>query len=199
MRGRLGIPELPLPGAGRPEARRAAVPGRGGGVRRLASGDRRRAGSQPHRAADAVSGLAAAAGRPGDRPSGKNGPGGVLRSGRRAVHRVRVADADDRGARAAGRLVAREAAARAEAFDGLRADGDPAPRRSAAGTHAAPRGRRRRHSDVTASGFEALFLGTDVELEAAPFVAVFARELHELAAAAAHAASCGRALRLYHF
>ena len=52
---------------------------------------------------------------------------------------------------------------------------------------------------ITASGFEALFLGTDVELEAAPFVAVFARELHELAAAAKHAASCGRALRLHHF
>ena len=52
---------------------------------------------------------------------------------------------------------------------------------------------------MTASGFEALFAGTDVELEAAPFVAVFARELHELAATAAHAASCGRALRLHHF
>jgi len=52
---------------------------------------------------------------------------------------------------------------------------------------------------MTASGFEALFVGSDVELEAAPFVAVFARELHELGAAAAHAASCGRALRLYHF
>jgi hypothetical protein len=52
---------------------------------------------------------------------------------------------------------------------------------------------------ITASGFEALFLGTDVELEAAPFVAVFARELHELGAAAAHAAGCGRALRLHHF
>ena len=52
---------------------------------------------------------------------------------------------------------------------------------------------------MTASGFEALFVGSDVELEAAPFVAVFARELHQLGAAAAHAASCGRALRLYHF
>jgi len=52
---------------------------------------------------------------------------------------------------------------------------------------------------ITASAFEALFVGTEVELEAAPFVAVFARELHELGAAAAHAASCGRALRLHHF
>lgn len=50
---------------------------------------------------------------------------------------------------------------------------------------------------ITASGFEALFLGSGVELEAAPFIVVFARELHEVAVAAAHAASCGRALRLY--
>ena len=52
---------------------------------------------------------------------------------------------------------------------------------------------------ITASGFEALFRGSGVELEAAPFIVVFARELHELGTTAAHAASCGRALRLHHF
>jgi len=51
---------------------------------------------------------------------------------------------------------------------------------------------------ITAEGFEELFAGTGVELEALPFAHVFERELRELAVAAAHASSCGRPLHLFH-
>ena len=51
---------------------------------------------------------------------------------------------------------------------------------------------------ITAEGFEELFAGTGVELEALPFARAFEREIHELAIAAAHAASCGRPLHLHH-
>ena len=51
---------------------------------------------------------------------------------------------------------------------------------------------------ISARGFEDVFAGSDVELEAWPFTAVFARELRELAGAAAHAATCGRPLHLRH-
>jgi hypothetical protein len=47
-------------------------------------------------------------------------------------------------------------------------------------------------------GFAELFAGSDVELEALPFVEVFGRALSELAGAAQHARTCGRALRLRH-
>ena len=43
---------------------------------------------------------------------------------------------------------------------------------------------------ITPDRFEDLFLGSGVELEALPFAEVFARELRELATAAAHAKSC---------
>jgi hypothetical protein len=52
---------------------------------------------------------------------------------------------------------------------------------------------------ITAQGFEHLFEGSGVELEAVPFADVFARELRELAGAAAHAKTCGRPLHLRHF
>jgi len=45
--------------------------------------------------------------------------------------------------------------------------------------------------------FEELFVDSGVELEAVPFGDAFARELRELAAAAAHARTCGRPLRLH--
>jgi hypothetical protein len=51
---------------------------------------------------------------------------------------------------------------------------------------------------VSPQRFEDLFIGSGVELEALPFADVFARELRELAGAAAHAKSCGRALHLQH-
>jgi hypothetical protein len=51
---------------------------------------------------------------------------------------------------------------------------------------------------ISPEGFEALFAGTGVELEARPFASVFGREMNELAEAAAHARGCGRVLRLYH-
>jgi hypothetical protein len=51
---------------------------------------------------------------------------------------------------------------------------------------------------ISAEGFEDLFAATGVELEALPFGDAFGREIHELARAAAHAASCGRPLRLHH-
>jgi len=44
--------------------------------------------------------------------------------------------------------------------------------------------------------FEDLFRDSDVELERLPFATVFERELHALAGAAAHAATCGRRLHL---
>jgi hypothetical protein len=52
---------------------------------------------------------------------------------------------------------------------------------------------------IAPQGFEHLFASSGVELEALPFVEVFARELRELAGAAAHAKSCGRPLHLRHF
>jgi hypothetical protein len=51
---------------------------------------------------------------------------------------------------------------------------------------------------ISAEGFEDLFAGTGVELEALPFARAFEREIHELAVAAAHASSCGRPLHLRH-
>ena len=50
---------------------------------------------------------------------------------------------------------------------------------------------------ISPEGFASLFAGTDVELESLPFAAVFAETLRALEAAAAHAADCGRALRLH--
>ena len=50
---------------------------------------------------------------------------------------------------------------------------------------------------ISAEGFEDLFAGTGVELETLPFADAFGREIHELARAAAHAASCGRPLHLH--
>ena len=50
---------------------------------------------------------------------------------------------------------------------------------------------------ISAEGFEDLFAVTGVELEALPFADAFGREIHELARAAAHAASCGRPLHLH--
>jgi hypothetical protein len=44
--------------------------------------------------------------------------------------------------------------------------------------------------------FEDLFRDTDVELESLPFATAFEHELHALAVAAAHAATCGRVLHL---
>jgi hypothetical protein len=49
---------------------------------------------------------------------------------------------------------------------------------------------------LSAGRFRDLFRDSDVELEALPFSQVFAREMAELAGAAAHAASCGRPLLL---
>jgi hypothetical protein len=51
---------------------------------------------------------------------------------------------------------------------------------------------------ISPEGFADLFAGTGVELEALPFAYVFGREISELAAAAEHAASCGRPLHLHH-
>ena len=51
---------------------------------------------------------------------------------------------------------------------------------------------------ISAKGFEDLFIDSGVELEALPFAEVFARELRELASAAAHAKSCHRPLHLRH-
>ena len=51
---------------------------------------------------------------------------------------------------------------------------------------------------ISPKGFEDLFIGSGVELEALPFAEVFARELRELASAAAHAKSCHRPLHLRH-
>jgi hypothetical protein len=51
---------------------------------------------------------------------------------------------------------------------------------------------------ISPDGFEELFAGSEVELEALPFVEVFGRALGELAGAAQHARSCGRDLRLRH-
>jgi len=51
---------------------------------------------------------------------------------------------------------------------------------------------------ISAAGFEDLFAGTGVELEALPFARAFERELGELAVAAAHATICGRPLHLHH-
>ena len=65
-----------------------------------------------------------------------------------------------------------------------------------------PTGRTLRSPDIdgnlalSADRFEDLFLGSGVELEALPFAEVFARELRELATAAAHAKSCHRTLHL---
>jgi hypothetical protein len=52
---------------------------------------------------------------------------------------------------------------------------------------------------LSPEGFEDLFAGSGVELEALPFAGVFARELRELADAATHARSCLRPLHLRHF
>ena len=52
---------------------------------------------------------------------------------------------------------------------------------------------------ISPQRFEDLFRSSGVELEARPFAEVFARELSELAAAATHAKTCGRALHLRHF
>ena len=49
---------------------------------------------------------------------------------------------------------------------------------------------------ISPTGFEDLFIGDEVELEALPFADVFARELRELAGAAVHAKSCHRPLHL---
>jgi hypothetical protein len=49
---------------------------------------------------------------------------------------------------------------------------------------------------LSARRFETLFRDSDVELESLPFVTAFERELHALAGAAAHAATCGRPLHL---
>jgi hypothetical protein len=49
---------------------------------------------------------------------------------------------------------------------------------------------------LSAGRFEDLFRDSDVELESLPFATVFERELHALAGAAAHAATCGRVLHL---
>jgi len=54
------------------------------------------------------------------------------------------------------------------------------------------------HVSISAAGFEDLFAGTGVELEALPFAHAFERELGELAVAAAHATTCGRPLHLHH-
>jgi hypothetical protein len=51
---------------------------------------------------------------------------------------------------------------------------------------------------MSAEGFEDLFAGTGVELEALPFARAFEREIQELAVAAAHASTCGRPLHLRH-
>jgi len=51
---------------------------------------------------------------------------------------------------------------------------------------------------VSPQRFLDLFIGSGVELEALPFAEVFARELRELATAAAHAKSCHRPLHLRH-
>ena len=52
---------------------------------------------------------------------------------------------------------------------------------------------------IVPQAFEDLFAGSGVELEALPFADVFARELRELAGAAAHAKTCGRPLHLRHY
>jgi len=49
---------------------------------------------------------------------------------------------------------------------------------------------------LSAGRFEVLFRDSDVELESLPFATAFQRELHDLAGAAAHAATCGRVLHL---
>jgi hypothetical protein len=49
---------------------------------------------------------------------------------------------------------------------------------------------------LSARRFEDLFRDSDVELESLPFATAFERELHALAGAAAHAATCGRPLQL---
>jgi len=49
---------------------------------------------------------------------------------------------------------------------------------------------------ISAQAFEDLFAGSDVELEAIPFAAAFARELQDLAGAAAHARRSGHRLHL---
>lgn len=51
---------------------------------------------------------------------------------------------------------------------------------------------------ISAAGFQDLFAGTGVELEALPFARAFERELGQLAVAAAHATTCGRPLHLHH-
>jgi hypothetical protein len=51
---------------------------------------------------------------------------------------------------------------------------------------------------LSAQRFEDLFVDSGVELEALPFADVFARELRELANAAAHAKACHRPLHLRH-
>ncbi|HMF44419.1 MAG TPA: hypothetical protein VKQ32_27285 [Polyangia bacterium] len=51
---------------------------------------------------------------------------------------------------------------------------------------------------ISPQGFEDLFDGSDVELEALPFAQVFGRELRDLAIAATHAKLCGRPLHLHH-
>ena len=50
---------------------------------------------------------------------------------------------------------------------------------------------------LSAGRFRDLFRDSGVELEALPFAHVFAREMAELAGAAAHAANCGRPLHLH--
>lgn len=53
-------------------------------------------------------------------------------------------------------------------------------------------------TSISPRGFEVLFQGSDVELDALPFAAVFERELRALAGAAGHARYCGRPLRVHH-
>ena len=53
-------------------------------------------------------------------------------------------------------------------------------------------------TSISPRGFQAVFLGSEVELEALPFAEVFERELRELAGAAAHARYCGRPLHVRH-
>ena len=103
------------------------------------------------------------------------GTGGLLPGGRRGLLRLRVADADAGRAQAAGGLAAREAAAGAEAGDGLRADDHPAGRGSA-GTRLRPADEEG-NVPISAEGFEDLFAGTGVELEALPFARAFEREI----------------------
>ena len=136
------LPTLPLPGR-RPEANTTAFPIEAAAYVAWHGPPRTRSPRTPPRCRCCIKcGCGDRA-----RQEGKDGAGGVFRSGRRAVHRVRVADADHRGAKITDRLVARKAAARAEAV--RRATRRRPSRASKLATRelaSSPR-RRRRHSD----------------------------------------------------